>query len=146
MSTQVSSAASAVEAVIVPIEPVKGPRADRPVRRSFSDAYKQRIVAEYDSASRGEKGAILRRDRLWDAHIFRWRAAIESKGLDEMTKRGRPEHTDDQRRIRELEKQVESLEAKIAKRDEELEKTNAALEILGKGVAFLEALSSKNAL
>jgi hypothetical protein len=62
-----------------------------------------------------------------------------------MRKRSNTETVGDQRRIRELEKQVEALEGKIAKKDEELGKANSALEILGKGVAFLEALSSKNA-
>jgi hypothetical protein len=35
-----------------------GPRADRPKRRHFSAAYKLQIVAEYDAAPLGEKGAI----------------------------------------------------------------------------------------
>ncbi|MER5621233.1 hypothetical protein ABT061_09340 [Streptosporangium sp. NPDC002544] len=39
-----------------------GPRADRPKRRHFSAEYKLRIVAEYDAAQPGEKGAILRRE------------------------------------------------------------------------------------
>jgi len=34
----------------------------RPVRRSFSPEYKLAIVAEYENAPNGEKGAILRRE------------------------------------------------------------------------------------
>ncbi|WP_165485815.1 hypothetical protein [Frankia sp. Cppng1_Ct_nod] len=36
--------------------------APRPSRRVFSTAYKLRIVAEYENAPHGEKGAILRRE------------------------------------------------------------------------------------
>ena len=39
--------------------------APRPVRRRFSAEYKLRIVAEYDAAPTGEKGAVLRRERLY---------------------------------------------------------------------------------
>jgi transposase-like protein len=129
----------------VPAATVKGPRADRPVRRSFTESYKARIVAEYDAAPKGEKGAILRREKIWDAHIRRWRVAQQNNGLDIELKRGRPPGNPEQKRIRELEKEIELLQAKITKQSEDLDKKDQALEILGKGVAFLEALSSKNA-
>src|SRR2546421_11191593 len=48
--------------------------APRPKRRTFSAEYKLRIVAEYDAAPNGEKGAILRRERLYHSHIIEWRA------------------------------------------------------------------------
>ncbi|RYZ32669.1 MAG: transposase, partial [Propionibacteriaceae bacterium] len=41
-----------------------GPRAERPRRRSFPAEYKARILAEYDAAPRGQRGAILRREGL----------------------------------------------------------------------------------
>ena len=147
MSTQIALEQQSVGAgaAIVPMVLLEGPRAGRPVRRSFTREYKQRIVAEYDSAPKGEKGAIIRRERIWDTHIRRWRKEIVNEGHIEMTRRGRPSYSDDQRRVRELEKENDALRATIAKRDDELERTSAALEVLGKGVAFLEALSSKNA-
>ena len=41
----------------------KGPRAGQPKRRSFTAAYKARIVQEYDQLQTGrERGALLRRD------------------------------------------------------------------------------------
>ncbi len=53
-----------------------GPRAGQPRRRTFSTAYKLAMVREYDSATRpGEKGAILRREGLYDSHITDWRKA-----------------------------------------------------------------------
>ena len=38
------------------------PRADRPKRRTFTAEYKAQVLAEYDAADRGERGAILRRE------------------------------------------------------------------------------------
>src|SRR3989475_11825627 len=54
--------------------------APRPKRRTFSAEYKLRIVAEYDAAPNGEKGAILRRERLYHSHIIEWRAARGARG------------------------------------------------------------------
>jgi transposase len=47
-----------------------GPRADQPRRRAFSPEYKLRMVAEYDRAETGERGALLRRERLYHSHII----------------------------------------------------------------------------
>ncbi|MGY5011928.1 hypothetical protein ACWCY6_28225 [Streptomyces sp. 900105755] len=41
----------------------------RPKRRTFSPEYKLRIVAEYDAALNNEKGAVLRRERLYHSHV-----------------------------------------------------------------------------
>ena len=49
--------------------------APRPKRRTFSAEYKLRIVAEYDAAPAGKKGAILRRERLYQSHVIEWRQA-----------------------------------------------------------------------
>jgi transposase len=43
--------------------------APRPTRRSFTAAYKARIVAEYEGAPHGEKSAVLRREGLYHSHI-----------------------------------------------------------------------------
>ena len=47
------------------------PRADRPVRRVFTAEYKLAVLAEYDAAEPGEKGAILRRERLYSSLLAR---------------------------------------------------------------------------
>lgn len=51
----------------------QGPRADRPKRRTFTPECKLRIVTEYDAAPTGEKGALLRREGLYDSSIQLWR-------------------------------------------------------------------------
>jgi len=50
----------------------------RPKRRTFPAEYKLRIVAAYDAAPNGEKGAILYRERLYHFHIIEWRAARDA--------------------------------------------------------------------
>lgn len=129
-------------------EGVEGPRAGRPVRRSFSAEDKRRLVAEYDATPRGQKGAMLRRERLYDSHISEWRAAIRAGTLDAPPKRGRPKgssRSPEQARIAELERENTQLRTELGKKDEVIAARDDALEVLGKGVAFLEALSSRNA-
>ena len=46
--------------------------------------------------------------------------------------------------IAELEKQISKLESDAARKDKVIADRDAALEVMGKGVAFLEALSKKN--
>src|SRR5258708_14018022 len=58
-------------------EPGGGPRGDQPKRRTFTAAYKTRILDEYDAAPAGEKGAILRREGLYDSSVQRWRKQRE---------------------------------------------------------------------
>ena len=68
--------------------------APRPTRRRFSPEYKLRMVAEYDAAPAGEKGAILRRERLYHSHIMEWRAARDAGAMvtltDQRTSPARP--------------------------------------------------------
>ena len=122
-----------------------GPRAGRAKRRTFTTEYKRRIVAEYDAAPNGTKGAVLRRERLYDSHVQEWRAAITAGTLDDPPRRGRPAKTAEEARIGELERQIARLEAEAARKDEVIADRDAALQVLGKGVAFLEAISSRNA-
>ncbi|WP_407703368.1 hypothetical protein [Streptomyces triticirhizae] len=58
--------------------------AARPKRRTFSPEYKLRIVAEYDAAPKNEKGAVLRRERLYHSHVKEWRAARDAGALEKL--------------------------------------------------------------
>ena len=127
-----------------PAPAVGGPREGRAKRRTFPSDYKRRIVAEYDAAPNGTKGAVLRRERLYDSHVQEWRAAIAAGTVDEPLKGGRPPKTAEQARIVELERHVTRLEAEAVRKDQVIADRDAALEVLGKGVAFLEAIASKN--
>src|SRR4051812_47911156 len=52
--------------------------APKPTRRAFSPAYKLAMVAAYESAPNGEKGALLRREGLYSSHIIEWARAREA--------------------------------------------------------------------
>ena len=93
-----------------------GPRAGRAKRRTFTTEYKRRIVAEYDAAPNGTKGAVLRRERLYDSHVQEWRAAINAGTLDTPPKKGRPRKTTEQSRISELEREVATLSERLETR------------------------------
>lgn len=124
------------------------PRAGRPARRSFATEYKRAVVAEYDAAPVGSKGAVLRRERLYDSHVTEWRAQIAAGTLGASRhgpRPGSPARSPEQAEIAQLRKQVAVLEQTITDRDAQLAQARDALDVLGKGVAFLEALSSRNA-
>ena len=125
--------------------PSETPRTGRAKRRRFTAEYKSRIVAEYDAAAVGTKGEVLRREGLFDSHIKDWRRHVEAGTLGTMGKRrSRKQKTPEQQRIAELERALAKAEAESAKKDKALAKREEALEVLGKGVAFLEALSKKD--
>jgi len=46
---------------------------EKPVRRTFSRAYKSKILKEVDAAPAGTVAAILRREGLYSSHLQKWR-------------------------------------------------------------------------
>lgn len=115
---------------------VVAPRADRPKRRNFTAEYKAQIVAEYDAADHGDRGAILRWEGLYSSHITEWRKAAQvgaAAALGPKTK---------DRRDRE----IEQLRARAEKAEAELERTKAVLDIVGKTHALLETLSESKGI
>ena len=64
---------------------------ERARRRSFTAKYKLEVLAAYDAAVPGEKGAILRREGLYSSHIVEWRRARDAGALAGVGRpRGRP--------------------------------------------------------
>ena len=71
----------------------RGPRADRPKRRTFTPAYKLAIVGQYGQlADARERGALLRREGLYHSHVQQWREAIDKGTLPALSAKpaGRP--------------------------------------------------------
>jgi len=54
---------------------------ERARRRTFTAKYKLEILAAYDAAPDGEKGALLRREGLYSSHIVAWRKARDAGAL-----------------------------------------------------------------
>jgi transposase len=46
---------------------------ERARRRTFTAQYKQQVLAAYEAAPDGEKGAVLRREGLYSSLISEWR-------------------------------------------------------------------------
>jgi hypothetical protein len=97
-----------------------------------------RIVAEYDSLTEyGARGALLRREGLYQSHVEKWRRARDRGALSpakpgrSAAKEGPSAESRENRRLVE----------ENARLTAELEKNNAVIEVLGKAYALLEVLS-----
>ena len=120
-----------------------GDPAPKPSRRAFSPAYKLAMVAAYESAPNGEKGALLRREGLYSSHIIEWTRARDA-GL--LGKPGRETDSGTVTTGRLKKKSSEQIELEKLRRQNEklqadLKKTRMALDIMGKAHALLEELS-----
>ena len=88
---------------------------ERARRRTFTAAYKQEILAAYDAAADGEKGAILRREGLYSSLISEWRRARDAGALAGLRQpRGRPAADPRDARIARLERDKAKLEKELA--------------------------------
>jgi len=104
-------------------------------RRSFTAKYKLEVLAAYEAAEPGEKGAILRREGLYSSHIVEWRRARDAGALAALAQprgRKRPDPRDAQ--IARLRKERERLE-------QELAKARFVMDVQAKLQALLEQLS-----
>ena len=105
-------------------------------RRQFSTKYKAKIVAEYDTLSRLEKGALLRREGLYSSLITTWREQRD-RGAETILARpaGRQKADPRDREITRLTREVGRLEG-------ELDTSRRVVEIQAKLSALLETLAS----
>ncbi len=111
------------------------PRSERPRRRTFTAGYKLAIVAEYDAAESGEKGAILRRERLYSSHVVEWRRARDAGALAGLAEQPRTSKRSPEQA------EIDRLTARAERAEAELARTKAALDLVGKAHALLETLS-----
>jgi transposase len=108
---------------------------ERARRRSFTARYKLEILAAYDAAVPGEKGAILRREGLYSSHIVEWRRARNAGALAGLARpRGRP--APDPR-----DAQIARLRKEKARLEQELAKARFVVEVQAKLQALLETIS-----
>lgn len=114
-----------------------GPRSHGPRRRTFSAAYKARILSEYEEAEAGgQRGALLRREGLYYSHIKDWKKARAKGSLEAL----QPRRSGPAPKTAEA-KEAERLAKENARLSAELDKTKKSLEILGKAHELLELLS-----
>ena len=108
---------------------------ERARRRTFTAKYKLEVLAAYEAAEPGEKGAILRREGLYSSHIVEWRRARDAGALAALAAprgRKRPDPRDAQ--IVALRREKERLE-------QELAKARFVMDVQSKLQALLETLS-----
>ena len=113
----------------------------RPKRRAFTAAYKARILAEFDALPEGspERGALMRRERLYHSHLEHWRGQQEKGTLPATSgKREKDPEADELARLRAENKK---LKARNGRLENELGRTRTALDIAGKAFALLEDIS-----
>jgi transposase len=114
----------------------------RPKRRTFTAAYKARILAEYDALPDGspERGALMRRERLYHSHIEHWRSQQERGTLPATTGKPAPKsaEADELARLRAENKKLKTRNARL---ESDPGKTRTALDIAGKAFALLEDIS-----
>jgi transposase len=131
----------------VPVEPARPGHA---VRRVFTSAYKLRIVQEHDGLTEhGAKGALLRREGLYQSSINKWRIARDrgllASGAADVRQKGapRPESVAEPTCAAGPVSSVSerALVSENARLTAELARTKAVLEVVGKATALLEMLS-----
>ena len=83
----------------------------RATRRTFSAAYKRRILAEADACPRGQVGALLRREGLDYSHLAKWRGQRETGTLADRP-RG-PKTNPDQAQLDRLGRENAALKRKL---------------------------------
>jgi transposase len=122
---------------------VSGERQERPDpevpekarRRTFTAQYKLDVVAEYDAAAIGEKGAVLRREGLYSSHVVEWRRARDAGALTGLARpRGRPAADPRDAQIARLTREKDQLE-------QELAKARFVVDVQAKLQALLERIS-----
>lgn len=98
---------------------------EKATRRSYSAAYKLRILERLDKAGPGEIGAILRREGLYSSLVSTWRRQRDGGMLAALSaqKRGRkPEKNP-------LEKENDQLRRRVAQLEQRLETAELIIDV-----------------
>lgn len=119
----------------------KGPRGERPKRRTFTAEYKLGILEQYELLTEpGARGALLRKEGLYSSHITEWKRLRDAGALDALAAKPsgpKPAKT-------EADKRAAKLEAENARLAAELAKAKQANEVLGKLSELLSLLSNSS--
>ncbi len=106
--------------------------------RRFPAAYKARILDEYDTLNKADKGALLRREGLYSSLLAEWRKQRDRGAREALSRSpGRQAADPRDREIARLKQRSERLES-------ELDKARKVIEVQGKLSALLEQLATDN--
>jgi len=105
------------------------------MRRTFTAEYRARVAAEYEAAPHGEKGAVLRREGLYQSQVREWAVArgalTRGAAVPRRAHRASAGGKDDPGRLR----------AENRRLTQELATSQAVVEIMGKLQGLLEHIS-----
>jgi transposase-like protein len=108
---------------------------ERARRRTFTAQYKLDVLAEYEAADPGGKGAILRREGLYSSHIVEWRRLREAGAPAGLGRpRGRRPADPREAELARLRRDKQRLERELAK-------AQFVIDVQGKLSALLDRLS-----
>ena len=104
--------------------------------RTYSAAYKARVLSEYDSLDKAGKGALLRREGLYSSLISAWRQQRDQGALRALAQPvGRPPADP-------VDREAARLRARVARLEADLDKARKVIEVQGKLSALLEQLAT----
>lgn len=104
--------------------------------RTYSAAYKARILSEYEGLDKAGKGALLRREGLYSSLISAWREQRDRGALAALAKpAGRPQADPRDRELARLRAENDKLRA-------DLDKSRKVIEVQGKLSALLGQLAT----
>jgi transposase-like protein len=109
----------------------------QPRHRTFSAAYKARILEEADHCTEpGQISALLRREGLYSSHLVDWRRKRASGGLDALQPKrpGRPVQTDERRELTRLQTELARVQEKLRRAELIIEVQKKVAELLGLGL------------
>ena len=119
------------------INPVPDPEVPAKARsRTYSAAYKARILTEYESLDKAGKGALLRREGLYTSLVAAWKSQRDRGAAAALGKPvGRPPADGRDKEIARLRQRVERLEA-------DLGRARTVIDVQGKLSALLGQLAT----
>ena len=111
---------------------------ERAKRRTYTAKYKRDILAEYDRLDRQERGALLRREKLYTSVVSAWRDQRDKGALVALARpAGAPPASASEKDAARLRKENQRLEG-------ELDTARQVIAIQGKLSALLDQLSTNS--
>lgn len=117
--------------------------APKPTRRTFTAEYRDRILEEYLAAPHGEKGAVLRREGLYQTQMREWAQARKAPAATRSGRKALLYNTVDESAAS---REVARLTRENTRLAKQLTQSEAALEIMGKLSVLLESISESTGM
>lgn len=115
--------------------------AAKPVRRTFTASYRDRVVAEYQAAPHGQKNAVLRREGLYQSQVAEWAAARDAEMAGRRYSRVEHRKSPKRKARKDNSSETERLRKENERLARELATSQEVVSIMGKLQGLLEQIS-----